>query len=171
MTVLGVDYGEARVGLALVDAAAPVPLPRGLGTIHRKGRREAVDAIIDLARRHGAGRIVVGIPLAPDGGMGLRAAQVRNFGRDLAAAGVAVILQDERDSSREAMERLIEAGVPQKKRAERLDEMAAVIILERWLRAAEGGARHPIARGDVGGDTEVAPDEEIREVDRNQDGL
>jgi putative Holliday junction resolvase len=132
---MGVDYGEARVGLALCDEGAPVPTPRPLATIVRRNRRHAVGEIVRLAREHGVTRLVVGIPLAPDGGVGLRAGQARNFARDLEMeSGLATFLQDERDSSREALERLISAGVPAKRRGERIDEMAAVLILERFLR-------------------------------------
>jgi len=138
--VLGVDYGQARVGVALCDTASG--LPRGLATLVRHGRERTLAQIADLARRHGATQVVVGVPLAPDGGVGMRGQQARNFARDLErASGLPVALQDERDSSREAMERLIEAGVGQRKRAELVDQTAAMLVLERWLSRESGSAR------------------------------
>lgn len=141
MNWLGIDYGEKRIGLAVVAeplAAEPrtgfPTCPRPLGTLVRKGREDALARLVEMVRSEGATRVIVGVPLAPDGGLGLRGTQARNFARALAQRlAVAVVLQDERDSSREAMERLVAMGVPQKKRAERVDAMAAVIILERHL--------------------------------------
>ena len=141
MNWLGIDYGEKRIGLALVaellapEARAGFPsCPRALGTLVRKGREDALARLVETVRSEAVTRVVVGVPLAPDGGLGLRGTQARNFARALAQRlEVPVVLQDERDSSREATERLVAMGVPQKKRAERVDAMAAVIILERHL--------------------------------------
>lgn len=136
MILMGVDFGTARVGVALLDdglavAAAP------LATVAAKARQQLVERLCALARQHGAEMLVVGIPLAPDGGdKGLRASQARNLARQLeAVSGLPTILQDERDSSHEALERLIAAGVPMKKRAERVDEMAAAVILDRFVQS------------------------------------
>lgn len=152
MNWLGVDYGEKRIGLALVsepfktgDCAGLPPSPRPLATLVRRGRDEVLARVARAAEQHGATRIVVGVPLAPDGGLGLRGSQARNFAIALGdQVDVPVFLQDERDSSREAMERLVALGVGQKKRGERVDEMAAVIILERHIR--EGGRGEPVGR-------------------------
>ncbi|MBM3464211.1 MAG: Holliday junction resolvase RuvX [Armatimonadetes bacterium] len=143
MKLLGVDFGQARVGLAISDRA----LPRGAGTVARK---EAVARIVVLVQKERIDAVVVGIPLAPDGGRGLRARQAANFAAEIETnCGVPVHLQDERDSSREATERLIEAGVGQKRRAERIDEMAAILILERFL-ADVPGARQSGKTGEAG---------------------
>jgi putative Holliday junction resolvase len=131
----GVDYGTARIGVAFVDDAAPTPTPRPLATIQRRSTEQAIAELRALLQREQAQGVVVGVPLAPDGGLGSRARQARNFGERLGRAlGLPLVLQDERDSSREAMERLIEAGIPQRKRADKVDETAAVIILERYLK-------------------------------------
>lgn len=135
MIILGVDFGTARVGVALVDDGLGVA-PRPLTTVKVSGRRQLVERLTALARAHGAEMLVVGVPLAPDGGLGLRGSQARNLARDLeVGAGLPTVLQDERDSTHEALERLIAAGVPMKKRAERIDEMAAAVILERFVQS------------------------------------
>lgn len=136
MKWMGIDYGRARIGLALYDETSSYAVPRGLTTLRCKTRQQAIGQIAELARSEGVSRLVVGIPLAPDGGVGVRASQTRNFARLLASrTQLPVFMQDERDSSSEALERLIRTGVPMKQRAERIDEMAAVVILERYVRS------------------------------------
>lgn len=135
---MAVDYGQSRIGLALYDETSPLAVPRALGTLQGKRGPQAVQDIADMAERNRVSRLIVGIPLAPDGGLGQRARQVRNFARMLEeASNLPVVLQDERDSSREALDRLIAAGVSMKRRAQRIDEMAAVVILERYVQGGE----------------------------------
>ena len=162
MSWLGVDYGEKRVGLALVgepekEATAGLAAgPRPLETLVRRSREAALDGLVEMVRRHGVTRVVVGVPLAPDGGLGLRGTQARNFAQALAQRlEIPVHLQDERDSSREAMERLVALGVGQKKRAERVDAMAAVIILERYQ--LEARRMQGSGQADGNADEGVAP--------------
>lgn len=136
MILMGIDFGTARIGVSLVDDRLGVGATP-LTTVMAKGRGQGVEKLADLARQHGAEMLVVGVPLAPDGGdRGVRAAQARNLARGLEArTGLPIHLQDERDSSHEALERLIAAGVPMKKRAERVDEMAATVILDRFVQS------------------------------------
>ena len=133
--ILGLDYGQARVGVAVYDPAVPAVAPRPHKTLTRRARARDLEALAALVRELRASLVVVGAPLAPDGGMGVRARQAAAFARDLAeVARVEIVLQDERDSSIEAMERLIEAGVGPRRRAEMVDQVAAALILERYLR-------------------------------------
>lgn len=138
MILLGIDFGTARIGVALVDDRLGVGATP-LTTVTAKGRGQAVEKLAALARQHGAETLVVGIPLAPDGGdRGVRAVQARNLARELETrTGLSTHCQDERDSSHEALERLIAAGVPMKKRAERVDEMAAAVILDRFVQSRQ----------------------------------
>lgn len=138
--LLGVDYGEMRVGLALCDERLSQVLPRPLQVFVRKGRERDLEALVTLARSQGVSLLVVGVGLAPDGGYGQRARQARNFGLALSEkSGLPVVFQDERDSSLEASERLAERGVSPRKRADLLDSMAAAIILERYLASLRQG--------------------------------
>ncbi|MDR0593422.1 MAG: Holliday junction resolvase RuvX, partial [Bifidobacteriaceae bacterium] len=86
---LGVDLGEARVGLALSDPGLILAMP--LATLARDGR--AVDALADhlaaLARERGAGRVIVGWPLNMDGSAGPKAAEAADLAAALRAGGVA----------------------------------------------------------------------------------
>jgi putative holliday junction resolvase len=144
--LLGIDYGEVRVGVALCDERFDSVAPRPLLTLTRRGRQRDLEALTRTALTHGVSLIVVGVGLAPDGGYGTRARQARNFGAELGAmAGLPVAYVDERDSSIEAAERLAALGVSTKRRGELLDPMAAAIILERYL----AGCREDLRAGSL----------------------
>lgn len=135
--VVGVDYGSRRVGVAVAD---PLRLfARPLGTF---APGEALTELARLAADEGVGVVVVGWPLLDDGSEGKAVDRVRPFVGRLkkAAPGVEVILQDERDSSRRALQDLVEADVPRGKRRQRgtLDAAAACVILQDWLDDTEG---------------------------------
>lgn len=130
--VAGVDYGSRRVGLALSDPLRLFARPAGTFA-----PGAALAELARLVADEGVGTIVVGWPLLDDGGQGKAVDRVRPFlGRlKKAAPDAEVVVQDERDSSRRAMEDLVEAGVPRGKRRERgtLDAAAACVILQDWL--------------------------------------
>ncbi|PAP74913.1 Holliday junction resolvase RuvX [Rubrivirga sp. SAORIC476] len=130
--VAGVDYGDRRVGIALAD---PLRLfARPLGTFPPG---EALRELARLVTDEGVGVLVVGWPLADDGGEGAAVDRVRPFlGRlKKAAPDAEVVLQDERDSSRRAVDDLVAAGVSRKRRREKgtIDAAAACVILQDWL--------------------------------------
>ncbi len=130
--VAGVDYGSRRVGIALAD---PLRLfARPVGTF---APGQALTELARLVADEGVGAIVVGWPLMDDGGEGAAVDRVRPFlGRlKKAASGADVEVQDERDSSRRALDELVAAGVSKKRRREKgtLDAAAACVILQDWL--------------------------------------
>ena len=131
MIILGLDYGERRIGAAIGDeleiAAHPLP------TIERDG--EELDRIARVVEERGAERIVVGLPVQMDGAEGPAARKVRGFAKELRQAlpGVEVLLVDERLSTAQAHSALSEMGAGQKERREKVDRMAAQIILQRHL--------------------------------------
>ncbi|WP_412068311.1 Holliday junction resolvase RuvX [Rubrivirga sp. IMCC43871] len=128
----GVDYGSRRVGLALSDPLRLFARPAGTFA-----PGAALAELARLVADEEVGTIVVGWPLLDDGAEGKAVDRVRPFlGRlKKVAPGAEVVVQDERDSSRRAMEELVEAGVPRGKRRERgtLDAAAACVILQDWL--------------------------------------
>ena len=108
------------------------------GTLERRNDRSAVRQIAALAAQEGVGRLVLGDPRTGDGAAGPAAERVRRFGRRLAAvSGLPVEMIDESLTSVAAAERLREAGVGPRKMRERIDAVAAQILLEEALR---GGA-------------------------------
>ena len=131
MKVLGLDVGDARIGVAVAEEGRLLAF--GRGWIERRGRAADVQAVLELARREGAQRAVVGLPRRTGGEEGAQAAKVRAFAAALEAAGLEVRFVDERFTTRVAARRT--AHLPRKKRQEkgRLDEAAAVAILETYL--------------------------------------
>ena len=131
MIILGLDYGERRIGAAIGDeleiAAHPLP------TIERDGTE--LDRIAALVQERRAERVVLGLPVQMDGTEGVASRKVRGFAKELRQAlpGVEVLLVDERLSTAQAHSALSEMGAGQKQRRDNVDRMAAQIILQRHL--------------------------------------
>jgi len=132
--VIAVDLGTRRIGVAITDGLGLTAQP--LDTIPRRGGQRDLDAIAALVRTHGAGRIVLGLPLDPDGEPGRAAKSAEAFAARLRAAiGLPVELVDESFSTVEAEEVLLAADVSRARRRAVVDKMAAAVILRRWLDA------------------------------------
>lgn len=142
--ILAVDWGERRIGLAVCDPLGV--LASGLPTLVVKGEGEAVARVADTVREHEVEELVVGLPLTLAGERGESARAAERFADRLReATGLAVHLFDERLTSALAQRRLHETGERVRNRKERVDEGAAVALLEGWLareryrREREGG--------------------------------
>jgi len=137
---MAVDWGARRVGLALSDPTGL--LATGLATLTVTGRDDAVRRVADVAREREAERIVVGLPLRLSGERGEAAEQAEAFAAELGrVSGLPVELLDERLTSALSTRRLHEAGVRGAKAKARVDQGAAVALLETWLdRARARGA-------------------------------
>jgi putative Holliday junction resolvase len=131
--VLGLDLGDARIGVAISDPDRLVAVP--LGTI-RTGAPADVKAVAGFVREHEATLIVVGHPLLMSGQAGERAHLAERFAEALGGfLGVPVVLQDERLSSVEADRALRQAGRSGQQRRREVDRSAATVILQAWLDA------------------------------------
>lgn len=132
MKIMGLDYGEARIGVAVSDALGLLAQP--LETICEKDRARQIEAVAKVARENNAERIVVGFPKHMDGTIGYRAQCTEEFAREVAQKlGVEYVMWDERLSSTEAHRMLEMGGVSGKKRKTKVDKIAAVIILQGYL--------------------------------------
>jgi len=135
--VLGLDLGDARIGVAISDDERRLAVP--LGTV-RTGAPADLRAIADLVREHGATLVVVGHPLLLSGEAGERAHHAERFAEALRALlPVPVVLHDERLSTVEAERALREAGASGRERRGVVDRSAATVILQSWLDAARRG--------------------------------
>jgi putative Holliday junction resolvase len=135
--VLGLDLGDARIGLAISDDRRRIAVP--LGTV-RTGAPADVKAIADLVHGHDVTLVVIGHPLHLSGEAGERAHHAERFAEALDAfLDVPVLLQDERLSSVEADRALREAGASGRERRLTVDRSAATVILQAWLDAAGAG--------------------------------
>ena len=129
--VLGLDLGDARIGVAISDPERRLALP--LGTI-RTGAPDDVKAIGQLVRENEVAIIVVGHPLLLSGDAGERAHLAERFAQALGTAlGIPVALQDERLSTIEADRALSTAGASGRERRRSVDRSAATVILPAWL--------------------------------------
>jgi putative holliday junction resolvase len=134
--VLGLDLGDARIGLAISDDARRMAVP--LGTV-RTGAPQDVKAIADLVTEHRVTLVVVGHPLLLSGEAGERAHLAERFADALRAfLSVEVVLRDERLSTAEADRALREAGASGRERRRTVDRSAATVILQAWLDAQAG---------------------------------
>ncbi len=126
--MLGLDVGERRIGVAVSEGRIAVPLT----IIDHTNRARDIERVAEIAEREGAQAIVVGLPLAPDGGEGEQARLTRRFGEQLAErVPVPIAYQDERLTTTEV------AG--QRGRGKPIDDLAAAAILQRYIDAAERG--------------------------------
>jgi putative Holliday junction resolvase len=135
MRVLGIDFGQKRIGLALSDPTGTLASP--LPTLKRRaGKRPPLKAIAELVDEHGVGAIVMGLPLGLDGDDSEWTQEVREVADALSKrTGLEVHLVDERFTSVQAERAVRGIGLPKGKREEkgRVDAAAAVLILQSWL--------------------------------------
>jgi putative Holliday junction resolvase len=131
--VLGLDLGDARIGVAISDDERRLAVP--LGTIHT-GAPADVKAIAALVREHDVALVVVGHPLLLSGQAGERAHHAERFADALRAIlDVPVELHDERLSTVEAERSLRGAGLHGRERRRVIDRSAATVILQAFLDA------------------------------------
>ncbi len=132
MRYLGLDVGDARIGVARSDETAT--LASGLETIRRVGPRKDVKAVAALVRENEVAGVVVGLPRRLDGEIGPQAEKVLAFMDALkAAVKVPVIPWDERFTTAAANRVLIEGDVDRKGRRAVVDKVSAILILQSWL--------------------------------------
>ena len=132
MRILGIDYGEKRIGVALCDELGLTA--QGLTTIMSRSWRSDVDEIADIVSAYNVDKIVIGYPLRLDGQEGIQCGKVSRFASRLEAAlGISVIKWDETLSTKEAEEILIRSGIHFKKRKKLVDKLAASLILQSYL--------------------------------------
>ena len=146
--LLGVDPGRKTIGLALSDVRRTLASP--YGSLKRGKLRANAADIAAIARKEGAGGLVVGLPLGMDGSFGPAAQAARDWAEALSdATGLPAAMQDERLSSAAANRFLIDrADLSRAKRAEAVDRLAAAVILQAALDAASHAAAGSAGAGD-----------------------
>lgn len=133
--VLGVDYGERRIGLAISDPLGMIAQPLPTVT-RRRGKRPPVAEIAGITQEREAEAIVVGLPLDEHGDESDWTREVRAFGEKLAErTALPLHFVDERMTSARAQRAIREAGLSrtQRERKDLVDATAAVIILQTHL--------------------------------------
>ena len=133
MRALGIDLGARRIGVAISDSEGRVATP--IATLERqKDRRADHRAIAELISEWGVGIVAVGLPLSLDGSVGPAAAGVLDEVAELARVlEVPVETVDERFTTVTADQQLKASGVKGRDRGQRIDQVAASVLLQAWL--------------------------------------
>lgn len=133
MKIMAVDYGDTRTGLAVCDRTEFLASP--VGVVHERNFIKAVEQVAVAAKEYDVQEIIVGYPKNMDGTVGERAKKCDEFAQKLAmATNLSVRLWDERSTTVSAHQFLNETNVRGQKRKDLVDEVAATIILESYLK-------------------------------------
>jgi putative holliday junction resolvase len=134
MRILGIDYGDKNIGLAVSDEL--LMTARTLGTYRIRSKPEDKMYFQDLINEHKIGRIVVGLPLRMNGSEGTRAEKTRRFGDWLKSClDIPLIYWDERLSTWEAQQHLRRKKIKPEDWKQTEDAVSAAIILTAYLEA------------------------------------
>jgi len=129
---VGIDFGDARVGVAVSDELGMLAHPLETITVRDT---DPVKRVMEIVREKQAGVVVIGLPKNMDGTTGSAAEKARAFADKLRAGGIDVRMWDERLSTVAAQRNLHEAGRNAKTSRAVIDQAAAQIILQGWLDA------------------------------------
>ncbi len=132
MRILGIDYGEKRIGLAISDPLGITA--QGLPTIEYSNIQEALQKIMTIISEKEIGEIVIGLPKHMNNSLGESARAVLSFGERLKThTGIPVKTLDERLTTARAHKAMLEGNLSRKQRNDRVDMIAAQLILQNYL--------------------------------------
>lgn len=137
--IIGIDYGMSRIGIAASDEQKIIAAPVAIVHTHKKSQETIARLVQELEKHqqlygYTIEEIVVGLPLMMSGKMGLLADEVKHFVELLRVAlPVPIVFWDERLSSVQAERSMREGNISRKRRAQIVDTVAAVIILQNYL--------------------------------------
>jgi putative Holliday junction resolvase len=135
--LLGVDYGERRVGLAISDPTGTIASPAGV-IIRRAGKRPPIAELVRRAESLEARGIVMGLPLDGNGDETPRSTEARAVAAELSKrTGLPVELIDERYSTASALRAIRDMGGSTRGRKGDVDALAAAVLLQQALHRAE----------------------------------
>ena len=135
--ILGIDWGEKRIGLALSDPLGIIAT--GLSTLEKKPDFDLIGHLKTLISEQEIAKIILGFPKNMDGSVGPKGEEVLAFKETLEKElDISVILWDERLTTAQAQRVLTEGGVSRAKRKEKVDSMAAQLMLQSYLDAHTG---------------------------------
>ena len=132
MRIMGIDYGDARTGVAVSDLLCSIV--GNTTVIHSRNPEKTIETLCKIIQEQGVGEIVVGLPKNMDGTEGVRAELCREFADRLReTTGLPVNHWDERRTTVEAHNILSQHNYHGKKRKDTVDAVAASLILEGYL--------------------------------------
>lgn len=133
MRIMGIDYGDSRVGIAISDPLGYTA--QGIKTLPNKVYSKLLDSVVNIALEYGVTVVVIGLPKNMDGSEGFRADITKSFTNDLKEKlpGIQFIFQDERLTTVQASGFLNATNTRGKSRKNVIDTVAAEIILQSYL--------------------------------------
>lgn len=136
MRILGIDYGDARVGVAVSDPMGWTT--QGVGTVKNRGLDRLISDIGEIISEYSPEKIVVGLPKNMDGTLGFRADATYEFAEKLKEIYTGeIILWDERLTTVGASRFLNETNTRGKNRKNVIDTVSACLILEGYLNSVK----------------------------------
>lgn len=132
MKIVALDIGTVRIGVAASDI---MEIIASAYTVYkRKDFKSDINGIAKIINDLQAGQVVIGLPLKMDGTEGQSVTMAKDFGEELSKfISVPIVYQDERLSTVTAQKILIESGMRREKRKDKVDSLAATIILQTFL--------------------------------------
>ena len=132
MRIIGLDYGSVRVGIAISDPDAVIAQPKGF--IEASPRKKCIAEIANLCSEMSVGKIVIGLPKHMNGDEGESALAARALGDEISkAVNIPILFIDERLTTLSANRSLTESNMKAPRKKEKIDSVAAAIILQNYL--------------------------------------
>ena len=132
MRILGIDYGEKRIGLAISDPLGFTA--QGLPTIERVNGEDYLQKLADVIKEKGVSRIIVGLPKSMNNTIGKKAEEVLEFVEVLKSnLNLPVVTVDERLTTVRAYKAMSETKMSLRKKQKRIDMISAQFILQSYL--------------------------------------
>ncbi len=132
MRIIGIDYGDARVGVAVNDLLGITA--QGVGTIKNKSRKILLEELDKIIKQYNPEKIVLGLPKNMDGTEGFRSEATYKFAEDLKSIYTGeIVFIDERLTTMGASVFLNETNTRGKKRKDVIDTVSACLILETYM--------------------------------------
>lgn len=132
MRIMGIDYGDRRIGIAVSDAFGWTA--QGVAVLEKRRDGSEMQEIAKLVQQYEVTQFVLGLPKNMNGTVGPRGEISLAFAEQLKQQfGHPVELWDERLTTVAAERTLLEADVSRKKRKQVIDKMAAALILQNYL--------------------------------------
>ena len=134
-TLLGLDFGDKTIGIAVSDKSKTIATP--IITIKRKGILKDIEKLLSILEEYDVGGIILGLPLSLDGNENERTKKVRKFAQELKRCkDIKIAYQDERYSSDVIYKELRKNSISKAKIKKKIDQMAASYILQGFLDSA-----------------------------------
>lgn len=130
MSLLGIDFGDKRVGLAISHSEF---LASEYKVLENQGLKDLVSEIGKICQEEGVEKIILGLPREANQNEGAQARKVRAFAQELEVLNLPIFLEDETLTSFEAEEILKDEGVKDENLKNRVNSLSAKLILQQYL--------------------------------------